>query len=61
MIAKLVEELRQAVLLYQVSIAGNHTNQAELIGLRQLSQQQSIDNQVTQLTVSSLPPLHCRS
>ena len=32
-IVKLVEELRQAVLLYQVSTVGNHTDQAELIGL----------------------------
>ena len=54
-IVKLVEELRQAVLLYQVSTVGNHTDQAPLTGLVQLSQQQSMDNQITQLAVSPLP------
>ena len=32
-IVKLVEELRQAVLLYQVSIVGNHADQVGLMGL----------------------------
>ena len=58
-IIKLVEELRQAVLLYQVSTVMNLTDQASLILLGQLSQQQSIDSQITQLTVS--PPPNVRT
>ena len=52
-VAKIVEDLRQATIIYQVGASHSHDNHAMLTWLKHLSQQQSIDNQVTQLTVRS--------
>ena len=54
-VTKLVEDLRQAILIYQVSTIGDLQDRAELNVSEQLSQQQSIENQISHLTVSSLP------
>jgi len=54
-VIKLVEDLRQAILIYQVSTIGDLQDRAELNVSEQLSQQQSIENQISHLTVSSLP------
>ena len=53
-IIKLVEDLRQAIFIYQVGTIRNHGDHAGLTSSRQLSQQQSIDSQIAQLAVSSL-------
>jgi hypothetical protein len=54
-IAKLVEDFRQALIIYQVCTTRSLGDMAELTLPGQLSQQRSIDNQVSQLTVGSLP------
>ena len=51
-VIRLVEKLRQAVLIYQVSIKDLQSRKS--LTRRQVSQQQSIYNQVVQLTVSFL-------
>ena len=55
-VVKLIEQLRQAILVYQVGqLKTTDRDQFKLTFLGQLSQQRSIDNRVTKLAVSLLP------
>jgi len=53
-VIKLIEKLRQAILIYQVGV--RYYQRWKLFTRGQMSQQQSIYNQVVHLTVSFYPP-----
>ena len=51
-VVNLVEQLRSAIVYYQVS--RNHVGKTEVNAMKQISQQQSIYNQIGKLTVRLL-------